>query len=59
MSPSWFEGSWAYVFFVDPGGPLNNEFDVNNEFGVRPVINLKADVTIQSGTGTAQDPYII
>ena len=59
MSPSWFEGSWAYVFFVDPGGPLNNEFDVNNEFGVRPVINLKADVSIQSGTGTAQDPYII
>ena len=31
--------------------------DVNR--GVRPVINLKADVTISSGNGTTSNPYII
>ena len=49
---------YASVFRVLSDGNLLY-IDVNNTHGVRPVINLKADVTIQSGTGTAQDPYII
>ena len=28
------------------------------EYGVRPVINLKADVQL-TGTGTANDPYVV
>lgn len=32
--------------------------DVTNSYGVRPVINLKANVTI-NGTGTATNPYTI
>ena len=32
---------------------------VNNTYGVRPVINLKADVTISSGNGTSSTPFVI
>ena len=57
-----FDYPYASVFFVY----LNGNFSGNyrnyvawNEPGVRPVINLKSDVTISSGTGTETDPYII
>ena len=32
---------------------------VNDTFGVRPVINLKSDVKITGGTGTANDPFVV
>ena len=40
-----------------------NEYDfvcyfVNYAFGVRPVINLRADVTL-TGSGTTSDPYLV
>ena len=50
----------ATVLFV--GSSLSYYFAgdaMDNNFGVRPVINLKADVTISSGNGTATDPYVI
>ena len=31
---------------------------VENEFGIRPVINLNKD-TVVTGTGTYSDPYIV
>ena len=33
-------------------------FSVQMDFGLRPVINLKADVTI-TGSGTQNDPYVV
>ena len=58
MSPSYFvsNGS-AYVFLVWSSGNLNDWY-VYNAYGVRPVINLSADVTL-TGSGTATDPYVV
>ena len=36
-----------------------NYFNVVGSFGVRPVINLKADTEITGGIGTKNDPFII
>ena len=52
MSPYYYDGA-AWVFYVSSSGILNG---VDNADGVRPVINLKADVSL-TGTGTASDPY--
>ena len=50
------------VWYVFDEGGINN--DSNNEstyysFGVRPVINIKANTNYLSGNGTKNDPYII
>ena len=55
MSPSYFSGTHANVFRVSWDGSLYNDI-VNGTFGVRPVINLKADVQL-TGSGTSTDPY--
>ena len=47
----------AYVFYIESAGGLRNDY-VTNARGVRPVINLKADVTL-TGTGTSADPYVV
>ena len=40
------------------GSSLNNN-TVNGNYGVRPVINIKGDIQISSGTGTSSDPYVV
>ena len=58
-SPFGFLGSGgAYVRRVDSGGYANSHYNVNRNYGVRPVFNLKAEVLAQ-GSGTATDPYRI
>ena len=58
MSPRRFRNGYAGVFVVDYDGFLN-DWRVDNSFGVRPVINLKADTVISSGDGTASNPFVI
>lgn len=58
MSPGNF-GSVARVFFVSSYGYLDARNRVGTTYGVRPVINLKADATISSGDGTSSNPYVI
>ena len=55
MSPYLYSADNAYVFAVNANGGLNNT-SVYGTTGVRPVINLKANVTI-TGSGTTTDPY--
>ena len=56
MSPCNFDSTgYVFVFVVGSNGTLSSG-TVNNAYGVRPVINLKADVTI-TGSGTTSDPY--
>ena len=57
MSPINFNdmNNIARVFNVNSTGQLSNYY-VYGVYGVRPVINLKADVTI-TGSGTSTDPY--
>ena len=60
MSPFSVNGSWdgANVFIVKSDGWLF-AWGVDIALGVRPVINLRSDVTISSGDGTSSNPYTI
>ena len=56
MTPSVFNGT-ANNFALNRMSSLIAN-SVSGSFGVRPVINLKADVTI-TGSGTSTDPYVV
>ena len=57
MSPSYFYSTGsAYVFIVSNIGNLSHVNVVSRTWGIRPVINLKADVII-TGSGTTSNPY--
>ena len=58
MSPNRFNaaGSNAFVFAVSLNGGLHG--NLNGTFGVRPVINLKADTQF-TGSGTSSDPFVV
>ena len=58
MSPFWFSGGGAWVSGVNAIGFLSSSF-VDNAWGVRPVINLRSDVTISGGDGTSSNPYVV
>lgn len=48
----------AKTYIVFYSGSIVNNW-VSYEYGIRPVINLKADVLISGGDGTAINPYVI
>ena len=49
----------ADVILMQSSGSIRGWVPVSYNYSVRPVINLKADVEISGGIGTANDPYII
>ncbi len=57
MSPSCFNDSYAYVFFVSSSGGFGNGGDIWRY--VRPVINLKSDIIFSGGKGTKDAPWIV
>ena len=60
MSPYHFINNEAFMFYVDSFGSFLSYYgSVNETWGVRPVINLRADVAISSGDGSASNPYVI
>ncbi len=59
MSPFYWDSGVASVFSVHASGYLDWEY-VYTDYGIRPVINLKSDVTFNSGSdGTKDSPYIV
>ena len=58
MSPYRFYGSNARMFRVTEIGYLDYDI-VDDSIGVRPVINLKANVQITGGNGSSSSPYVI
>ncbi|MBP5204379.1 InlB B-repeat-containing protein [bacterium] len=56
-SPS-YGSSYSHVLFVSTFG-LGNKEPLSNNYGVRPVINLKSGVKYASGNGTETNPYVI
>ena len=58
ISPSSTTNGNAVVFRMTLDGYLYTGDNVSGTYGVRPVINLSADVTI-TGSGTTSDPYLI
>ena len=57
-SPYYFSGGSADVRLVGSNGNADSFDSVYDNYGVRPVFNLKAEVLAQ-GSGTASDPYRI
>ena len=51
--------SSARVWSVMPSGGLYPWHHVTNSFGVRPVINLKANTLITKGDGSSLNPFVI
>ena len=58
MSPYDFSGSGARVRSVLVVGYASGADHVDDEGGVRPVLNLKSG-SLKSGSGTALDPYLV
>ena len=54
-NPYGFEDWYAYIFYIKDTG-LIDDVDAVYSNGLRPVINIKSDVTI-TGTGTIDNPY--
>lgn len=61
ITPCAFNTTWgdARNWNLHNAGNLNPWWGVNYNLGIRPVINLKADVKISMGVGTSNDPFII
>ena len=59
LSPSYFHSYYSSgnVWNVLPSGGLLYWNGVTGSFGARPVINLKADIKITKGDGTALNPF--
>ena len=55
MSPFYYP--YAIVFAVDSAGILNWG-SVSGSIGIRPVINIRADVQL-TGTGSQNDPFVV
>ena len=60
MSPSRFS-SWfdAQAFSVNSAGAVEGYNGASSWYGVRPVINLNTDNLTFTGSGTAQDPFVV
>ena len=61
MTPFWYtQGTPSTTMFaIGQNGNVSHSAITSPSFGLRPVINLKADVTISSGDGTPTNPFII
>ena len=61
MSPSLFHagGGSAREWLQDSAGSLYQWAWISDSYSTRPVINLKSDVKITGGIGTANDPFVV
>ena len=58
LSPGYFNGGYAGVWFVGGSNGLFSGFIVSDTRGVRPSISLKSTTNV-SGEGTSSSPFII
>lgn len=58
MTPNYFYSTNGFVNKINRNGNEEREF-FHFTSGVRPSISLKSGVTISSGSGTANNPYIV
>mgnify|MGYP004592349337 CR=1 FL=1 len=56
-NPYGYSEWFSHVFFVNASGGIDDAATSNNG-DIRPVINIRSDVTI-TGSGTKNDPYIV
>ena len=59
MSPyHYYPKGWAVVYRVNEDGNFRDA-NVNDPFGVRPVINLNADIEFSEGNGKSDNPFVV
>jgi len=60
LTPWYYSNSlgWSTVIVVRQNGDLYAEI-VKNKSDIRPVINIRADVLIESGDGTTENPFTL
>ena len=58
MSPLRFNSGANSVCCIDSGNLSADDVD-NFKKGLRPAVSLVSDITISSGSGTSEDPYIV
>ena len=59
MSPYWYGGGNAGVFLVSSTNGLSGTGVGWAAWGVRPVVNLKADTQFSEGNGTSDKPFVV
>ena len=55
----WPYGNANLAFGANSDGKLTRYSAYDNSMGVRPVVYLKSDIQIVSGTGQESDPYVL
>ena len=58
ITPSSYTSSAAYTFYVGTNGSTGATY-AQNPYRVRPVVYLKSNLIIASGSGTFADPYVL
>ena len=60
MTPVQYNTNWLVFqnWYIDKDGGLNYT-NAGYAKGVRPVVNLRADIKITGGDGTAENPYVV
>ena len=58
LSPGYFDGVYARVWFVSGSGGGFGSSYVGNAVGVRPSISLKSTTNV-TGNGTSEKPYVV
>ena len=59
LTPSLFTNGYPSVWGVSYLGLLGPRWYTFGELGLRPSISLVSSITVSSGTGTSEDPYIV
>ena len=47
------------MYAINGSKSLNETYTLDQEFGVRPVIELKVNTLVQMGDGTIDNPFVI
>ena len=56
LSPGYFDGDYAFVWFVNSG--LLRNYGVYSDIGLRPAISLVSSTSV-TGNGTSDNPYVV
>ena len=60
MSPSsWISESYAYILYVLGAGSVAGNDVTFSAAGVRPALTINSSVSIKSGDGSKDKPYVI
>lgn len=61
FTPSKFSSyhTYGYIVNISSNGDIGMGNHLTDAYGIRPVINLKKEVTISKGDGSSLNPFVI